>query len=115
MKIVGKALIVRERVISEKVTKNTRRTRVERHEEVALLLECGHAVALGRFGAAIPKHNTTCYCEDPRRAAGRAEDHRGWLRQRDAAAALHELENTKASFGTLAAMNWRLSEKVIPL
>jgi hypothetical protein len=116
MKIVGRALIVTERRISEKVTKNTKRTRVERHEEAALLLECGHAVPLGWFGAAIPKHNTTCgICERPEYAPQRDERIEKLPAMRKEAAEKFEADGSKESFNSLAWIDWQLSEKVIPL
>lgn len=116
MKIVGKALIVTERRISEKITKNTKRTRIEHHEEAALLLECGHAVALGRFGAVVPKTSTTCdTCEHPEYDAQRAEYSEKLLSMRKEAAELFEADGSKESFKSLAWLDWRLSEKVIPL
>lgn len=64
--IVGETWIVEDRVLNTAKTKNTERLTIRRTRTRALLLECGHAIAVTRFMSKIPTKNTRCpECENP--------------------------------------------------
>jgi hypothetical protein len=65
-KIVGESWIQVDKVVKEKITKNTAKSVIHRTLTRAILLECGHALEVTRF-TKVPTSNTICrVCDLPR-------------------------------------------------
>lgn len=58
-KVVGEAWIDEDKVVKTTTTKNTMRCVIHRTRSRAILLECGHKVAVTLY-AKVPSNNTWC-------------------------------------------------------
>lgn len=69
-KVVGETWVEEDKVVKSRSTKNTERLTIHRTRTRAILLECGHAIKMTRFGVKVPTSNTRCpECERPAREA----------------------------------------------